>query len=76
MTEGPDIRSPWEGLMISETTNAVIHLSKHSSKEILINAITELDLTPDNLVTIYASAYFDTAGLDKETRGEEAEQLL
>ena len=61
--------------MISEATNAVIHLSKHSSKEILINAITELDLTPDNLLTIYASAYFDTAGLDKETRGEEAEQL-
>ena len=76
MTEGPDTRSPWEGLMISETTNSVIHLSKHSSKEILINSITELDLTPDNLLTIYASAYFDAAGLDKETRGEEAEQLL
>ena len=62
--------------MISEATNAVIHLSKHSSKEILINAITELDLTPDNLVTIYASAYFDAVGLDRETRGDEAEQLL
>ena len=52
MTKGPSFTSPWKGLMISETTNAVIHLSKHSSKEILINAIAELDLTPDNLVTI------------------------
>ena len=73
MTEAPNLGSPWEGLMISEATNAVIHLSKHSSKEILINAIAELDLTPDNLVIIYASAYLDTAGMDKGTREEETE---
>ena len=75
-TQGPNLTTPWEGLLISESTNAVVHLSKHSSKEILLDAISELNLTPDNLVTIYSSAYFNARGLVRETRNEEAEQLL
>ena len=71
-TSGPNLTTPWEGLLITEL-NAVIHLAKHSSKEVLLNAIAELNLTPDNLVMIYASAYFNNRGLEQETRAAEAE---
>ena len=66
----------WEGLFISDKSNAVIHLAKHSSREVLLDAIAELNMTPDNLITIYASAYFTTWGLTRDTWNEEAEQLL
>ena len=33
-------------------------------------------MTPDNLITIYASAYFNSRGLTRETWNEEAEKLL
>ena len=54
----------------------MIHLAKHSNKETLLEAIAELNMTPDNLITIYASAYFTTCGLTRETWNEEAEQLI
>ena len=57
---GTNLTAPWEGLFISPQSNAVIHLAKHSSREILLDAIAELNMTPDNLITIYASAYFTT----------------
>ena len=62
--------------IISEYSNAVIHLAKHSCKEILLDAISALNMSPDNLITVYTSAYFNTKGLDRDNRKEEAEQLL
>lgn len=54
----------------------MIHLAKHKSKEALLDAVAELNFTPDNLLTIYASAYFATKGLERETWGEEADQII
>ena len=75
-TTGTGLTAPWEGLLISEQNGSVIHLAKHSSKEVLLDAIAELNMTPDNLIIVYASAYFNTCGLTRETWNEEAEQLL
>ena len=62
--------------MLVTEDNVVVHLAKHSTREALLNAISELNLTPDNLITIYASAYLNGKGLDRETRGPEVEMLL
>ena len=62
--------------MVAADTRTVIHLAKHSSKDALISAITEMNLTPDNLITLYTSAYLTGKGLTKETWDPEMEYLV
>ena len=57
-TAATNLTNPWEGLLITNH-NTIVHLYKHSSKEVLLNAIAELNLTPDNFITIYRSAYLN-----------------
>ena len=75
-TEAPGLKPDWEGLIVAEDTRTVIHLAKHSSKEVLLSAIAELNLTPDNLVTLYTSAYLNGKGLDKETWEPDMDMLI
>jgi len=51
-------------------------LVKHSTKEAQMNAISDLNLTPDNLITLYTSAYLNGKGLDRESRGPEMDVLI
>ena len=62
--------------MVAADTRTVIHLAKHSSKEALLSAIAELNLIPDNLVTLYTSAYLNGKGLDRETWEPDMEMLI
>ena len=41
-----------------------------------MNAILDLNLTPDNLITLYTSAYLDGKGLDRDTRGPDLDILV
>ena len=42
----------------------------------MMNAISDLNLTPDNLITLYTSAYLNGKGLDRDTRGPEMDILI
>ena len=41
-----------------------------------MNAISDLNLTPDNLIMLYTSAYLNGKGLDRESRGPELDILI
>ena len=41
-----------------------------------MNAIIDLNLTPDNLITLYTSAYLNGKGLDRDSRGPDLDILV
>ena len=42
----------------------------------MMQAISDLNLTPDNLITLYTSAYLNGKGLDRDSRGPEMDLLI
>ena len=49
-------QQPWEGI-VTTSNGAVVHLRKYHPRGLILKELMAMELTPDNLVIVYTSAY-------------------
>ena len=65
-------QQPWEGI-VTTASGAVVHLRKFHPRALILKELMAMELTPDNLVIIYTSAYLNTADYEGEEKEREVE---
>ena len=66
---------PWEGIVVT-ASGAVVHLRKFHPRNLIMQELMAMELTPDNLVIIYTSSYLHMIEGGDTDKQQEIEHLI